>query len=161
MGDMPIIRLSHAGRRHSFGTVTVTFHNPTTAPPPAAAYSNVAEVALGDAKLLILAGQAALDFEGRLVGRDDMRAQTKQVFDAIDALLADRGATFADVVNIRTYLTDMTRLREYGEVRRTYLGAARPTSTTVEVSALFREGALLEVDITAVVPNAGAGDAAG
>jgi len=113
----------------------------------------VAEIDLGGAKLLILAGQAALDHEGELVGHDDMRAQTRQVFEAIGALLADRGATFADVVNIRTYLTDMTRLKEYGEARLTYLGDARPTSTTVEVSTLFREGALLEVDITAVVPG--------
>jgi 2-iminobutanoate/2-iminopropanoate deaminase len=133
--------------------VTVTFHNPPTAPPPAAAYSNLAEIDLGGAKLLLLAGQAALDHQGQLVGRDDMRAQTKQVFEAIGALLADRGATFAHVVNIRTYLTDMARLHEYGEVRQAYLGDDRPTSTTVEVSNLFREGALLEVDITAVVPG--------
>ncbi|GAB1514354.1 RidA family protein [Actinophytocola sp. KF-1] len=132
--------------------MTVTFHNPPTAPPPAAAYSNIAEIDLGGARLLVLAGQVALDHKGNLVGGDDMRAQTQQVFEAIAALLADRGATFADVVNIRTYLADMSRLREYGEVRAKYLDGALPTSTTVEVSRLFRPGALLEVDITAVVP---------
>lgn len=132
--------------------MTLSFHNPPTAPPPAAAYSNLAEIDLGGARLLVLAGQVALDHEGRLVGGDDMRAQTRQVFEAIGALLADRGATFADVVNIRTYLTDMDRLREYGEVRLDYLGEARPTSTTVEVARLFRPGALLEVDVTAVLP---------
>lgn len=133
----------------------ITFHNPPTAPPPAAAYSNLAEIDLGDARLLILAGQVALDHDGRLVGGDDLRAQTRQVFDAIGALLADRGATFADVVNIRTYLTDMTRLAEYGEVRRQYLADVLPTSTTVEVAGLFRPGALLEVDVTAVVRGTG------
>lgn len=73
------------------------------------------------------------------------------VFDAIGTLLADRGATFADVVNIRTYLADMNQRAEYGEIRRRYLGDPLPTSTTVEVSRLFRPGLLLEVDITAVV----------
>src|SRR5262245_30620712 len=150
---MRFIRLSHVRQRPTFDKVTVTFHNPPTAPPPAAAYSNLAEIDLGGVKLLVLAGQVALDHQGQLVGRDDMRAQTTQVFLAIGALLADRGATFADVVNIRTYLADMTRLSEYGEVRQTYLGDCRPTSTTVEVSNLFRVGALLEVDITAVVPG--------
>lgn len=130
-----------------------TFHNPPTAPPPAAAYSNLAEIHLGGSRLLVLAGQVALDHGGHLVGGDDMRAQTRQVFEAISALLADRGATFAHVVNIRTYLADMARLREYGEVRAEYLDGALPTSTTVEVSRLFRPGALLEVDITAVVPG--------
>lgn len=133
--------------------MTVTFHNPPTAPPPAAAYSNLAEIDLGGTRLLVLAGQVALDHEGTLVGGDDMRAQTRQVFATIGALLADRGATFADVVNIRTYLADMSRLREYGEVRAGYLADALPTSTTVEVSRLFRPGALLEVDVTAVVPG--------
>lgn len=133
--------------------MTVTFHNPPTAPPPAAAYSNLAEIDLGASRLLILAGQVALDHDGTLVGGDDMRAQTQQVFEVIGALLADRGATFAHVVNIRTYLADMARLREYGEVRAKYLAGALPTSTTVEVSRLFRPGALLEVDITAVVPG--------
>lgn len=133
--------------------MTVTFHNPPTAPPPAAAYSNLAEIDLGTARLLVLAGQVALDHKGDLVGGDDMRAQTRQVFEAIGALLAGRGATFGHVVNIRTYLADMSRLREYGEVRAKYLDGALPTSTTVEVSRLFRPGALLEVDITAVVPG--------
>jgi 2-iminobutanoate/2-iminopropanoate deaminase len=150
---MRIIRLSHARTTPTVNGVSITFHNPPTAPPPAAAYSNLAEVDLGAARLLVLAGQVALDHDGDLVGGDDMRAQTKQVFEAIGALLADRGATFAHVVNIRTYLADMDRLREYGEVRQSYLGDARPTSTTVEVSRLFRPGALLEVDITAVVPG--------
>jgi 2-iminobutanoate/2-iminopropanoate deaminase len=133
--------------------MTVTFHNPPTAPPPAAAYSNLAEIDLGGTRLLVLAGQVALDHGGTLVGGDDMRAQTRRVFETIGALLADRGATFADIVNIRTYLTDMSRLREYGEVRARYLAGALPTSTTVEVARLFRPGALLEVDITAVVPG--------
>ncbi|CRK55930.1 Endoribonuclease L-PSP [Alloactinosynnema sp. L-07] len=131
--------------------MTTTFHNPPTAPPPAAAYSNLAEIDLGGRRLLILSGQAALDHDGEVVGEDDMAAQTAFIFDAVAALLADRGAGFADVVNIRTYLADMDRLAEYGAVRRTYLGDTLPTSTTVEVSRLFRPGLLLEVDITAVV----------
>ncbi|HVK22109.1 MAG TPA: Rid family hydrolase [Actinokineospora sp.] len=131
--------------------MTTTFHNPPTAPPPAASYSNVAEIDLGTRRLIILSGQAALDHDGTVVGPGDMAAQTAFIFDAIVALLADRGAELADVVNIRTYLTDMDRLAEYGAVRVARLGAARPTSTTVEVSRLFRTGLLLEVDITAVV----------
>ncbi|MPZ86165.1 MAG: RidA family protein [Actinophytocola sp.] len=133
--------------------MTVTFHNPPTAPAPAAAYSNVAEIDLGACKLLILSGQAALDDDGHVVGGDDLGAQTAFVFDSIGALLADRGATFDDVVNIRTYMADMDRLAEYGAVRRAYLTDRLPTSTTVEVSRLFRPGLLLEVDITAVVPG--------
>jgi len=130
-----------------------TFHNPPTAPPPAAAYSQLAEVDLGTRRLLILSGQAAVGADGTVVGAGDMREQTRFAFDAIAALLADRGASFSDVVNLRTYLTDMDRLAEYAEVRRGYLGDPLPTSTTVEVSRLPRPGLLVEVDVTAVLPG--------
>jgi 2-iminobutanoate/2-iminopropanoate deaminase len=132
--------------------MVLTFHNPPTAPAPLAdRYANLAEIDLGTARLLVLSGQVALDADGSLVGGDDMAAQATQVFETIGALLAARGAAFSDVVNIRTYLADMDRLSEYGAVRRKYLTGPPPTSTTVEVSRLFLPGALLEVDVTAVV----------
>lgn len=131
--------------------MTVTFHNPPTAPQPVGPYSNVAEVDLGTRKLLILSGQTALEETGTVAGGNDMAAQTRFVFDTIGAMLADRGATFADVVNVRTYLTDIRRIKEYTEARGTYFGDRLPTSTTVEVSGLVRDGLLLEVDITAVI----------
>ena len=131
--------------------MTLTFHNPPGAPAPLAdRYSNLAEIDLGPVTLLILSGQVAIDEDGALVGTD-MTTQTEQVFRSIGALLAARGAGFADVVNVRTYLTDMDRLAEYGAVRRKYFTGTPPTSTTVEVSRLFRPEALLEVDITAVI----------
>lgn len=135
--------------------MTATFHNPPAAPPPAGPYSNLAEVDLGSARLLILAGQVAIDENGTVVGTNDMRLQTAFVFDSVAALLADRGAAFEHVVNIRTYLADMDRRAEYAEIRRGYLRDPLPTSTTVEVSRLFRPGLLLEVDVTAVVPGTG------
>jgi 2-iminobutanoate/2-iminopropanoate deaminase len=131
--------------------VSVTFHNPPSAPAPLAdRYSNVAEIDLGPVTLLVLSGQVALDYDGGFVG-EDMTTQSEQIFTAIGALLAAHGAGFDDVVNIRTYLADMGQLAEYGAVRRKYLTGTPPTSTTVEVSRLFRPEALLEVDITAVV----------
>jgi 2-iminobutanoate/2-iminopropanoate deaminase len=131
--------------------VTVTFHNPPTAPAPfAERYSNLARIELGPATLLVLSGQVALDDAGNVVG-SDMASQTEAIFRAIGAMLAAHGAGFDDVVNIRTYLTDLGQLAEYGGVRRKYLTGTPPTSTTVEVSRLFLPEALLEVDITAVV----------
>jgi 2-iminobutanoate/2-iminopropanoate deaminase len=131
--------------------MTLTFHNPPSAPAPYAdRYSNLAEIDLGPVTLLVLSGQVALDAGGNVAGAD-MATQAEAIFQAVGALLADRGAGFDDVVNIRTYLTDMDRIAEYGAVRRRYLTGTPPTSTTVEVSRLFLPLALLEVDITAVV----------
>ncbi|GAA4411583.1 RidA family protein [Actinokineospora soli] len=130
----------------------LTLHNPPTTPAPFAdRYANLAEIDLGAARLLVLSGQVALDHDGAVVGPGDMTAQATAIFTAVEALLADRGAGFADVVNVRTYLTDLSLLAEYAAVRRRFFTGPPPTSTTVEVSRLFLPDALLEVEITAVV----------
>ena len=61
----------------------------------------------------------------------------------------------ADVINIRTYLTDITALEEYGSVRREFLTGTPPTSMTFEVSRLFRPEALVEIEIVAAVTPGG------
>jgi enamine deaminase RidA (YjgF/YER057c/UK114 family) len=130
----------------------ITLENPSSAPAPAASYSQIARVDVGDGALLFVAGQIALDENGKLVGPDDMTKQSEVVMDALSAILKAHGAGWQHVVNIRTFLTDISRIREYGEVRRRYLASAPPTSTTVEVSRLFVPGALLEAEVVAAVP---------
>jgi 2-iminobutanoate/2-iminopropanoate deaminase len=129
------------------------FDNPAGVPaPPPGRYSHVASIDLADRKLLILSGQIATDDEGKLIGPDDMTAQAEAIFANIAAILAAHGATFEHVVNIRSYLTDMSRIGEYAGARRSRLNPDRlPTSTTVEVPRLFVDGALVEVEVTAVV----------
>lgn len=129
------------------------FDNPPGVPaPPPGRYSHVARIDLAGARLLILSGQIATDEDGKLIGPDDMTAQANAIFEQIGTILAAHGATFEHIVNIRTYLTDMDRIAEYAQARRKRLSAdALPTSTTVEVSRLAVPGALLEVEVTAVV----------
>lgn len=128
--------------------------NPETAPAPAGPYSNVARIELGGTALLVLAGQIAMDEDGKFVGEGDIAAQSRQIFEVIKALLAAHGATFADVLNIRTFMTDLGQLPEYGRIRAEYVPYPKPTSTTVEVSKLFHPSALLEVEVTAAVKAA-------
>ncbi|MGH8879004.1 MAG: RidA family protein [Stackebrandtia sp.] len=131
-----------------------TYDNPGTAPKPAGHYTNVIRVESGDTVTLHLAGQIALDANGEVVAPGDMARQSEVVMDIIGELLRAHGAGYDDIVNIRTFLTDMDKLREYGAVRMRYFNGEPPTSTTVEVSRLFRDGALLEVEVVAVIPAA-------
>lgn len=129
----------------------VTHDNPDTVPaPPRNAYAHVVRVELGTGALLFLSGQIALDADGQV--RGDMAQQTAHIMDTVGKILTAHGASFGHVINIRTFLTDMTQLLAYGEVRRRYLTGDRPTSTTVEVSTLFHPDALLEVEVVAAVP---------
>ena len=126
----------------------VIFDNPTTVPAPFGQYSHVALVELGDRIFLQLSGQVAIDADGKVIG-NDMASQAEYIMDRITAILAAHGATLADVVNVRTYLTDMSQLPEYGKVRAAHFQTT-PTITTVEVSRLFVPRALLEVEVLAI-----------
>jgi enamine deaminase RidA (YjgF/YER057c/UK114 family) len=127
--------------------------NPPSVPAPAGNFSHLVRLEVGDAVLLFLSGQVALDEAGDLVGEGDMARQTEQVYELIGKILASAGAGFDDVVKVTTYLTDISRLGAHREVRVRYLRAEPPASTLVEVSSLFRPGVLVEVDVVAAVPR--------
>jgi enamine deaminase RidA (YjgF/YER057c/UK114 family) len=126
-----------------------TFDNPASAPAPAGNYSHIARVELGDGALLVVSGQIALSEDGELIGRGSMADQSERVFEILGAILAAHAAGFEDVINIRTYVTDMSRIGEYRAVRRRHLTGEPPTSTTIEVSRLVVPEALVEVDLIA------------
>jgi 2-iminobutanoate/2-iminopropanoate deaminase len=103
-------------------------------------------------ELLFVSGFVPVDGEGRLVGGDDVVAQARQVLANLGAVLAAAGATFADVVKVTVYLTDIADRARINPVRQEVFGEARPASTLVEVSALAVPGAKLEIEAVALVP---------
>ena len=125
------------------------FINPVTVHPPFG-YSPVVEGTAG--RPVYSAGLVALDPTGALVGADDIRAQTRQVFDNLRAALEAVGAGFEQVVKLNFYLVDATHLPAIREVRDQYVNTRQPpASTAVEVRRLFREDALIEVEAVAVI----------
>ena len=129
-----------------------TRSNPETVAAPVGTYSQAVRVETGDAVWIHVSGQIAIDLEGNLVGPGDLRAQTRQVFENLRAILEAHGATFADVVKIGTYLTTLDDLAGMREVRSEYLTSEPPASTAVQVVALVVPDALIEIDLVAVVP---------
>ena len=101
--------------------------------------------------LLFVSGFVPVDGDGRLVGGDDVVAQTRQVFANLAAVLAAAGATFADVVKVTVYLTDIEDRARINPVRQDIFGDTRPASTLVEVSALATPGAKVEIDAVALL----------
>ena len=92
--------------------------------------------------ILYISGQIALDPEGNIVGKDDMRAQSERVYENIDALLKKAGGTMENVVKITAFLTDMNRFAEYKEVRGKDFKEGHPDSYTVAITALSSMGLL-------------------
>jgi reactive intermediate/imine deaminase len=133
-------------------TMRGTRSNPDTVAAPVGSYSQAVRVETGDAVWIHISGQIAIDVKGAFVGPGDMRAQTRQVFENLRAILEANGATFADVVKIGTYLTTLDDLAGMREVRSEYLTAEPPASTAVQVVALVVPDAMIEVELVAVVP---------
>ena len=129
-----------------------TRSNPDTVAAPMGTYSQAVRVETGDAVWIYVSGQIANDLDGNLVGPGDLRAQTRQVFENLKAILEANGATFADVVKIGTYLTTLDDLAGMREIRAEYLTSEPPASTAVQVVALVVPEALIEIDVVAVVP---------
>jgi enamine deaminase RidA (YjgF/YER057c/UK114 family) len=128
----------------------VKIHNPPTIARPTG-YSHVAEVRSGT--IVYVAGQVALDPKGQLVGPDDYRVQTEQVFRNIGAALDAAGGTLNHLVKLNYYIVDISHLPEIREVRDRFIDTVRPpTGTAVQVGRLFRPEFLLEVDAVACVP---------
>jgi enamine deaminase RidA (YjgF/YER057c/UK114 family) len=131
----------------------VTLDNPASvAAPYGNRFAHVARIDVGDGALLLLAGQVAVDDDGAVVAPGDVTRQAERIFELIGAILAAHGATFDDVAHVRTFLTSLDDLPAYGAVRRRHFTSAPPpASTTVEVSRLFLDGIVAEVEVTAAV----------
>ncbi|HWH54032.1 MAG TPA: RidA family protein [Gaiellaceae bacterium] len=112
-------------------------------------YSHVVVAPAG--RIVHVSGQVPLDADGELVGAGDVAAQTSQVFENLTTALEAAGASWADVVKLGIFLRDVGAIAAVRSVRDEYVDLERPpASTLVEVSSLFRDDVLVEVDAIAV-----------
>jgi reactive intermediate/imine deaminase len=124
------------------------FLSPETLAPPTG-YSHVVDAPA--TRVIYISGQVPLDRSGELVGEGDLEAQTRQVFANLTAALEAAGAGWGDVVKLGYYLRDAGEIATVRSIRNEYLDPERlPASTLVEVSRLFREDVLIEIDAVAV-----------
>jgi enamine deaminase RidA (YjgF/YER057c/UK114 family) len=127
------------------------FVNPPGLAKPSG-YTHVVDVPAG--RTIYVAGQVARDASGNLVGGRDMRAQAEQVFRNIQIALESRGASLSDIVQLTSYIRDLSQLAAYREVRERVLGTnPRPASSLVGVAALASDDYLLEVEVIAALPR--------
>jgi enamine deaminase RidA (YjgF/YER057c/UK114 family) len=106
-------------------------------------------VRVGD--VIHVAGTTALDEQGRLVGENDAYAQTRQTLDNIRRALERAGATLADVVRTRVYVTDIERWEEIGRAHGESFAEVRPAATMVQVSRLIDPRMLVEIEAEAIL----------
>jgi 2-iminobutanoate/2-iminopropanoate deaminase len=127
--------------------------NPSTVATPRG-YSHAAVIDLGNCKMVILSGQVALDPKGNLVGANDIVKQTEQVFRNIKSIVEAAGGKMDHLVKLGYFITDVSQIQGIRTVRDQFINTKTPpASTLVQVSKLFREDMLIEIEATAVIPK--------
>ena len=96
-----------------------------------------------------VSGTTALGADGRLVGINDPAAQTAQTLKNIEAALTRAGATLAQVVRTRIYVTNIADWEQIGRAHGAVFGETRPTTSMVEVSRLIAPDMLVEIEADA------------
>jgi enamine deaminase RidA (YjgF/YER057c/UK114 family) len=126
--------------------------DPTMVGPPCRARPPTVIVTTSSGKrVLIVGSQLALDIEGRLVGKGDMRAQLDQAGKNVDACLKAAGASRSDIVLTRTYVTDLGAFKKHADIRDRYLGPEAKGSMTLETPKLAEPDALVEIEAIAAL----------
>ncbi len=102
-------------------------------------------------KTLYFAGQTAVNEKGELIGKGDMRAQVRQVYENLKSLLASQGATFDHLVKITIYTLSIDEFRKAGDIREEYTGGRAPASTLLQIDRLASPDYLVEIEGIAVL----------
>jgi reactive intermediate/imine deaminase len=102
--------------------------------------------------MLFVSGLTAHDAEGNLVG-EDAAAQTRQILSNLNLVLKAAGASFADILKVTVFLTNVDDRALINPVRQEFFGSARPASTLIEVSRLALPEMKVEVEAVVGLPN--------
>jgi enamine deaminase RidA (YjgF/YER057c/UK114 family) len=106
-------------------------------------------------RILFLAGQTALDAEGRLVAAGDIVAQYRQVLANLQSVVEATGGEMTDIVKMTIFVKDRddykAHLKELGVVHKEFFGSHYPATALLEVSRFFDDGVLVEIEGIAVL----------
>lgn len=102
-------------------------------------------------RLVFISGMLAKDAQGKILGRGDIEAQTRQVCENLKAAVEAAGGTMADICRVDVYVRNMEHFDTIHKVRREYFPAPAPASTMVEVCKFTTPDALIEINAIAAI----------
>ncbi len=103
-------------------------------------------------KLLFVSGHLSQDENRQIVGKDDIKAQTRQVLDYLGQAIERAGGKFSDIVKVTVFVKDMAQAPEIYQVRLEYFDQEHlPASSMIEVSRFVHPDALIEIEAMAVL----------
>lgn len=112
-------------------------------------------LAPANSRVLFIAGQTARGADARIVA-GGMAAQWAQALRNVIAVLHAAGGAPADIGRMTIFVTDLAAYvdsrKEIGAAWRDTMGRHYPAMSVVAVSALVDDGAMVEIEATAVLP---------
>jgi enamine deaminase RidA (YjgF/YER057c/UK114 family) len=99
-----------------------------------------------------VAGTTAVDEHGEVISPGQSGEQARMILQKIERALKEAGASMADVVRTRTFVTNIDDWEAIGRAHGEYFRDVRPAATMVEVSRLISPGLMVEMEVDAVIP---------
>lgn len=100
--------------------------------------------------MIYVSGQQVGKNENNEAITDNIEEQTELVFQAIERTLKSADASMKDVVKAQIFLTDINDFPKVFAIRDKWFTESKPVSTLLEVNAMTRKGAKIEIEVTAV-----------
>jgi enamine deaminase RidA (YjgF/YER057c/UK114 family) len=97
-----------------------------------------------------VAGTTAMD-DDTLIGKGDVYAQAKFIFEKIEKILKQAGSSMKDVVRTRMFVTNIADWELVGKAHAEFFKNIKPVATMVEVNKLIRDDLLIEIEVTAII----------
>jgi len=114
------------------------------APAPIGPYNQAVQFG----NMLFVSGQIALDAASGELIQGDIQAETKKVMENLEAILAEAGMDFSNVLKSTIFLMDMGQFAQVNEVYGGYFGENAPARETVQVAGLPK-GVKVEISVVA------------
>lgn len=114
-------------------------------------YSPAKKIDLGNAYLIYVSGQQVDKNENNEAITDDIEEQTELIFQSIGKILEAANASIDDVVKAQIFLTDINDFPKVSAIRDKWFAQSKPVSTLVQVNAMTRKGAKIEIEVTAII----------
>lgn len=114
-------------------------------------YSPAKKIDMGSFYMIFVSGQQVDKNENNEAITNNIEEQAELVFRAIEKILKSAGASMKDVVKAQIFLTDINDFPKVSAIRDKWFVESKPVSTLLEVNAMTRKGAKIEIEVTAVI----------
>ena len=105
---------------------------------------------------LFISGQIPIDKDGNIVGKNDVKLQTIQVYEIIQGMLNELGYSLENIIKLTTFYVNSDDFPTIAEVRKSYFNKGHLASSSAFcVNALAHSEALVEVEAIAILTKVG------